>query len=460
MSATLYRVGSMIEKQTTKIVSFVFLLLYLPFIYDYGFEYASIPHPDLQSFYRAASLAFKFQSSPYKGKTRPRKVSTRIPMEETKKRGREKEPSPYLYPPPSLLLFFPFSLASYNTIKQIVLFTNHACLLFLMYLLLFKIFDLRNLTGAAYAAVLLLLIVYTFKFTPIISTLNQGQINLYIITLICLSWYGMKKNFSPILVALPLALSIIWKAYPLLLLAILFINRNYRATFWVMVLVILFSVVSYLVLPRSVWSDWYSNVLPTGGYAEIPKGLFSPAAAWNQSINGFSSRLFQESEESVPLLPNIFLARFVPYVMSILISLYTLLLLYRLASVKKNNLLDFQFASLLIVMYLVAPFSWEHHLVFILPSIILGMLYCILAEESLFLRLLVAFSTLLLAWPIAFYDPVLKTGYLTLLISTKFYAVILLWIFFVYKIKHFLRVGGQEQTGASVAPFWLKAVEN
>ena len=122
-------------------------------------------------------------------------------------------------------------------------------------------------------------------------------------------------------------------------------------------------------LPRAIWNDWLTNVLPSGGYGCTPAGLFSPAAIWNQSLNGFFARAFTESAWSHPVLTNPGLARLLTYSAAGLCVAIAGLAAWR--SRDRADSLDRTMLVALPTMFLVAPFSWEHHLVYVLPSILM-----------------------------------------------------------------------------------------
>lgn len=73
-------------------------------------------------------------------------------------------------------------------------------------------------------------------------------------------------------------------------------------------------------------------------------------------------------------------------------------------------------------MYLVAPFSWEHHLVYLLPSILVLLnshSSSRLAPKLMFYALCVA-SAVMISMPCLF--------------QFKFYAVVVLWVLCVFAI--------------------------
>jgi hypothetical protein len=203
----------------------VFGLLYVPFLTTQFFQMLDEQNIDLPSFYFAADVTFNHHQSPYQS-------NSWMELQQQL----EQKVFPYLYPPPSLLLFLPFSWFSYAAVKTGMLVVNHLSLLFLLYLLFFRIFRLpcasnaKNGEGSGYLPWLILpvLTLYALQFNPIAVTVNHGQVNLIVMTQICLFWIWLRDDKSAALKALPLALAILLKTYPALFLPVLLIRRRYR----------------------------------------------------------------------------------------------------------------------------------------------------------------------------------------------------------------------------------------
>jgi alpha-1,2-mannosyltransferase len=340
---------------------------------------------------------------------------------------------PFLYPPPSLLAFYPLSRLSYEGATKLMLIFNHCLILVFIYLFVEKVYPLER-----HQPVWALALVYTFMFHPIAVTLDRGQINLLVLVFLCLAWYALKRNSHPGIIAFPLSLATLIKTYPAIFLLYFLIKKKYQITLWFMGFLGLFIAITYFLLPPSVWSDWIFEVLPTGGYGKTPFNLFSPAAPWNQSINGFTSRLFLVNDFSQTLLPNPAAGIVVPYILSALITLITFALIYNASNISKAHfVIDLEFSLLLVTMYLIAPVSWEHHLVFVLPAAIIALESLLSLPKKHVLHMFVAFSILFLAWRFPHWADILKQGIFTLGISAKFYAVVTLWFFFAIQIwKH------------------------
>ncbi len=436
----------MSKRPTKQIVVWLFIFIYSAFVYQHGVKQLLEPNIDFPAFYWGAKLAFVEHRSPY---TVDAFAEAKVQIEQ--------HIFPYLYPPQSLLVFYPLTFFRYGVAKAVMLIINHACILLFMYLFFFKITEI-NIEEKFYEFTIPLFIVYTLGFYPVVANLIHGQINQIVLLLLCLTWYAMKKQAGSWLIALPLSMAILMKTYPALFILLLIINKRYRAVLWVCALLLAYSIVAYLVLPHAVWTDWVTNVLPTGGYGQVPFNLFSPAEMRNHSINGFISRIFLKNEFSEALWPNPALARTLPYLLSFCVVAISIGVCY-LASRSGHDagrLIDLEFSVFLLLMIMVGPLSWESHLVFVLPPALIA-ISCLLARRrSYFLQLMVVLSLFVIAWDIPITYPALRKGVLTLAIAAKFYAVVVLWIYFVLQIHRFAR-GTQPAAQAQATPELLHA---
>lgn len=420
------------------------VLIYLPFFYLYGVKLAGIEHVDFPSFYFAAQLAFDQHTSPY------------APDVLARAAGLDQRIYPYLYPPTSLPFFYPLTLFDYETAKRLMLGINHIVLLGWTYFFLCKVLRLELKTTTGMAAAFFFLI-YLGSFDAVITNLDHGQVNLIVIAALSVSWYALQRE-RPHLAAGSLAIAIVLKTYPVLFLPLLLRRGRYRTLAWVGVWLLGFVVLATATLPVEVWRDWAVNVAPTGGYAQTPDGLFSPARAANQSINGFVSRLFLPNEFHFTPFPDPQLARLAAYALAILIVGASLLLIFSAARLPQPaRVLDLEFALVLLMMYLVAPLSWFHHLIYVLPAVFVA-LYRLLPWERSYLWMAVAAgSALLLAWDLPYGYPSLGESLAgTLMISLKFYAVAGLWTYTAWRLHWAIRrardaqdVEGQQDIGTS-----------
>ena len=401
-------------------------LIYIVFLSQCAYKKNFIGDGDFPSFYWGAWLAFEEHRSPY--------VMGAFTEAESLLKQRV---FPYLYPPPSLLAFYPFSLLSYEAAKLLLLITSYASILIFIYLFFFKIAALDSLPSMQ-GVVASSSIIYVLMYYPIIDNLNWGQINLIVLALLCLAWSALKRNGHPLSIALPLSLAILMKTYPVLLLPLLLIKKSYRAVVGVLLLLVVYAVIAWSVLPRSLWSDWLTNVWPSGGYGRAPFNLFLPVAPWNHSINGFGLFL-QDLYAEILWMPSWLMTRPLSYLLSALVLTVTIGLSYLCSRRNEGeNTLDIEVSLFLLMMFLVAPLSWEHHLVYILPSALIAIYLLLYDSTQLTVKVVIIASLLIIALNLQREDMYHMRKVLGFIIPIKFYAVFVIWIFFVIKIRGLL----------------------
>ena len=382
----------------------VFLVLYGQFLLKYGWNYRNITDIDLPSFYTASVSVFKLGESPYDTKHMQGLM------------GQDEEVFPYLYPPPSLLFFYPLSALTYPQAHQVVLLINH--LLFLALVWAIPLYLVRPRPGYR-AMMITLCLIISLTFFPVFSTLAHGQVNFLLLAFLVLFWV-LDRRENTVLAALFLALAILLKTYPLLLLPMLLLIGRWRECVYTLAWLGLWLSISLLVLPEALWHTWLTVVLPTGGYASTSIGLFSPADISNHGLNGFFARTFMENEWSQPLAVAPELARLLAYTAALLVVAITALTVWQQRG--RADSFDRMMLVSLPAMYLIAPFSWEHHLVYMLPVIFMlpNVRSSFVSLPALALLLLWLASTALLGLPDFF--------------EYKFYAVIVLWALCLFTV--------------------------
>jgi len=407
----------------------VFIFLYIPFLTTNGFQMVGKQNIDLPSFYFASDVTFNQHESPYRANA----------WLDTQQQLQQKV-FPYLYPPPSLLFFLPFSWFSYEWVTTAVLIVNHLSLLFLLYLLLFRILRMPFLlkpsamedSNSLQWLILPVLLLYALQFHPVSVTLGHGQVNLILMVQICLFWAWLREDKPAALTALPLALAIILKTYPVIFLPLLLVRRQYLVTIWALGYTVALTLVSLVVLPSGTWADWLHFVAPTAGYAKTPFHLFSPAMPWNQSINGFTARLFLHPDLALSVNP--VAARLVPTLLAGFIISTLVWVGWKMNNRPRGRFVNEEVVTVLLSIFLIAPLSWEHHLVFVLPAGLLALVHMFQGRMSMIVAIPVGLAIGIMAWPLSFLFRIEGGGLMSLLISLQFYAVVVLWVYFLSRL--------------------------
>ncbi|MFL6257446.1 MAG: glycosyltransferase family 87 protein [Pyrinomonadaceae bacterium] len=419
------------DKTLKRALVCLFVLLYVPYLYQQGFQRAAQAPGDFPTLYWGAKMVFEEGRSPY--------------VEGAFDKVAEREQRrifPYLYPPPSLLAFYPFSTVPYDAAKVYLLAVSHACLLLILYLFFQRIAPFetppawRGLSAA-------LMMVYILNYNPVADNFAWGQINLPVLALVLLAWLALKRGGHALSVAVPLSLAILLKTYPLLLLPLLVIRKRYAAAAWTLALTVLYGLVSWWILPRGLWGDWLANVAPTGGYGLRPFGLpFLPVEPWNHSLNGFLL-FMQDRCPQVFGIKTSFITRPLTYLLAGAVGATTVGL--SLLSARKGQgerTLDADVSLYLLMMFLVAPLSWEHHLVYALPAALFAIHFLLKGPARPASALAALAALFVIAWDFPRDDMYPLQGVLALSNAVKFFGALGLWMFVAKRMWDGLREVG------------------
>jgi alpha-1,2-mannosyltransferase len=419
------------DKTLKRALVCLFVLLYVPYLYQQGYQRAAQSPGDFPTLYWGTKMVFEEGRSPY----------VEGAFDEVAERE-QRRIFPYLYPPPSLLAFYPFSAVTYDAAKVYLLAVSHACLLLILYF--FQRIAPFDPPPAWRHFATALMLVYVLNYNPVADNFAWGQINLLVLALALIAWLALKRGGHALSVAVPLSLAILLKTYPLLLLPLLVIRRRYAAAAWTLGLAVLYGLLSWWMLPRGLWGDWLANVAPTGGYGLRPFGLpFIPVEPWNHSINGFM--LFvQDRRAEVLGLRTSLITRPLTYLLAGAIGAATVgLSLLSARRGQGERTLDADVSLYLLMMFLVAPLSWEHHLVYVLPAALFA-IHCLLKGPTRPATALGALAALcVLAWDIPRDDTFPLGGVLALSNAVKFFSALGLWMFVAKRMWDNLRTGSE-----------------
>jgi hypothetical protein len=330
------------------------VLLYGWFVVSYGLNFRGVYSIDLPSFYTASVATFNLHLSPYAPETLNQLLDQQV--------------FSYVYPPQSLLLFYPLSFLSYGQAQVLMLALNHVLFL----LITFMTVRILNLSLRRDSRIIALLVGYLLVFRPIMITLWSGQVSLIVLALLLAFWMFARGN-RPVLAGAMLALAIVLKAYPVLLLPFLLISRRQRETLATLGWTALITAVAAAIIPAATWADWFFNVIPQGGFGRVPADLGSPAMPWNQSMAGFLARLFSSDEWTQAVFPNaggMATAKILSYLAAATVTLISLAVVFKGRRRSPDTALRQAMMVGLPLTYLVAPISWEHHVVHLIPAVL------------------------------------------------------------------------------------------
>jgi len=309
------------------------------------------PYDDLPTFYWATRLAFDQGLSAYQlthfqdlGLALNRKIY------------------PFLYPPPSLLLFSPALLCvDYEQCKVIFSVLN----LWLWWFLTWTLYGfycrcVEASDKAGFACVLILF--FSLVYMPLTDTLKNGQVNLIVLLCLMPALFAPVSRGQQIFSGLLLACAIILKVYVLLLLPVMLIFARWREVVTAVICLVLLVIASVVLLPQSMWREWFELSSGAGYGKGIPHVLTIP---FNQSINGFFIRHFLDQRGAGQSMGWVLWI----YGATALCGgtvVYAIFKYFR----RWQQGYSVALALVLLLMNLIAPLTWLHHYVFALPAII------------------------------------------------------------------------------------------
>jgi alpha-1,2-mannosyltransferase len=317
--------------------------------------YAS-PYDDLPTFYWATRLAFDQGFSAYQsahflelGQSLDRKIY------------------PFLYPPSSLLLFSPVLFcADYEQCKTVFSILN--LLWWWVLVWAFYGFYLRCI-GTAHKPMGMgfLLLFFTLAYMPITDTLKNGQINLIVLLCLMPTLFAPTGRHQQVLAGLLLACAIVLKVYVLLLIPVMLIFGRWREVMVTLAILGMLVVMSVVLLPVSMWQEWFELGMGMGYGKGIPQVLTIP---FNQSINGFFIRYFLE-QRGAGQPTDWILWIYGTVLLCVFLAGYSILKHLR----RWQQGYSVALALVLLLINLIAPLTWLHHYVFTLPAIILAVAF-------------------------------------------------------------------------------------
>lgn len=427
------------HKNATLLISLFFLSSLVFIIHNIYRSWAGI-RADFPSFYYATDLAFS-GLSPYNNKIWGAAKLIHLPNQDL---------YPFLHIPFSLVLFYPLSLVDIQVSQSILFILNIAATFLLIYLLFIKILRKSILDPFVTIGGIFILL-----FPPVRETISHGQVNLIVIVLICTFWWVLKENRSSLTISLPLAVSILLKVYPGIFLLYLLTKKNYKNILLTVGIIVLFSLIAFLILPTEIWTDWYSTV----GSVKYG-GVFSRRIpSWkvgNQSFNGFITRFFMGARNrNIVSISDYFLrlkwttkwiaSSALGYLSSgFLVLTWMFLVLRKRVDASNETRSDLEISMLLLTMYLVAPISWDHHLVFILPSIFV-LLSHFISNNSLggsFWGVVILSAILSVNFDLS--HPIFQNGIIGIFVSMHFFSVLGIWFINLLTIHNLSRINEPE----------------
>lgn len=257
-------------------------------------------------------------------------------------------------------------------------------------------------------------------FMPTFEALRIGQVNILLLALFAWAWIAIKSE-HPTLGGFLLALAAWIKIYPALILVYFLWKRDWRVTWGGMIGGVGLGLFQIAISGGGVFVELFRSLALLAGQSE-------PTLMWkNNSIFGFSAKLFQPSFRVVPLLTSETLFQLTRFGLTALV-IGALLALTAKAKRQQDALdrdarFDLEYALATVTMLLVSP--WVYPDTF--SQVFAAWFILWRREDGLRYRLLILVAVLLIiANYLLIWQP--SETFSALLLSLGFYALAILWI--------------------------------
>lgn len=340
---------------------------------------------DFSAYWAAARTAFVDHASPY-GVDAPRLAQQRWMPE-------RKEVPPFLYTPVALLAFGPLQWLEPLSASRLMLALNLLATVAMMSFLV-RTLGLGSSRRVAWASAF-----YTLLFAPLYESVGIGQINLMMALLMLGAWHAYRSGRAEVGGGMAAASVVFLKLHFGLLLLPMLLRRRVALLGTFAATLVLGVGLSAVVFPFDAWGSWLEHVVRASSLVKLPRGLPSMAGPMNLSVPAMTARFLVPNPHSSALEVPPWLASAVPGVLCCVILAWTCLLLWRSSQLPRTpDRADAEVCLVLATAFELSPISWGHHLVFLLPTLLLLLRRVVLEPgTSRVVRLAVATPILLLA---------------------------------------------------------------
>jgi len=262
---------------------------------------------------------------------------------------------PFLYPPTSLPAFSPLALGAIDASLLAFQAIGFLCLIYVLFVVIRTAEREQWPTSWRQMGLLALA-----SFSAIYLTFRNGQVNIVATAAMLFAWVRARENLEGYEAACAAALLIttLLKTYPVLLVLLFLIHRDFKVIAWFVLFTVADALLSYFTVQHGAWHSWTADVMPTGRFGVTPFGLFPPSAVWNQSLNGALSRTLGEGTT----------ARIGIFLQAVVLGL-TALVCWTSRRQGRRRFYDLGFGTVVVATFLIAPLSWFHHFVFLIPAL-------------------------------------------------------------------------------------------
>ncbi len=401
------------RKDVAILLSLLIGLTVFNYIYNGLFRPLSTSEPDFEAYYNA-SLAFKHGFPLYEHIIRFFNEGPNI----------YKGPMPYVYPPCFVLFLSPLAYLSFKQAALVWLLLNHV-LFFAGLILLMKAMSRKY---SFYQWVTLIFV--CMNFTPLFVDYLIGQSNIILFFFLSSGLYFYRSN-RDIYAGIALAMAVIIKVIPMLLVVYMLWKRNYKVFSSAILAVLFICIYSLLFFDIELYS-WYVKFM-------VEQTLLD-ASHDNNSLTGFFSRMLIHSPWTTGVFHNPGVLR-----LCIRLSCGFMLLLFLYVTRKKirrsDPLVLHEYGLGIITMLLVSKMTTTPYLVMMLVpiSILVNELFKYKDVNKWVSLLGMAYGVLAVWYPLPvgnYLDiniyKIYMRGFHANIFSIQFFALIVFWCYFAF----------------------------
>jgi hypothetical protein len=276
------------------------------------------PRPDFRSFWEAGRLVI-LGRNPYE------KLLSSL--------------TPFNYPPPTLLFLPLISLVPFGLSAVFWNFFSFGSLILAVFLLV-KMVKWKLSFWQWFLLYSLLFCSFPVKFT-----LGMGQINHFVLLFLVAGIDSLSKKRSQ-LSGILFALASCIKLSPFLWGIYLWFKKERKAVIWMVLTAASLFLISLLIFPWDFQKKYFTKIF-LDAFPQAGKEVY-----YNQALSGFTGRQFyQFSKETKQIIT---------YSLSVFLLFITIFRLQRISQLS-------QWSAVLALMVMINLFSWQHHLVFLIP---------------------------------------------------------------------------------------------
>lgn len=263
---------------------------------------------------------------------------------------------PWIMSPFAASLFIPMIIVPDGWLYPVQIIANLSMLMLVMLILLRK--RLSSLSPAILASIMLGMLIISASYSPVQNTLLTGQVNIFILTLIILDTIYLREkhpNLQGFLTGVAAGIKIV----PLIFIVYYFLTKQYKAAQNALIGFASTIAIGFIIATESSLYYWGRF-----GFIRNASSLeYYITNSFNQSINGLILR-----SEMIPSELKQLLWFIISSIVGIVVLAFSVSV-YRNGKVLESVIMV-GFASLLC-----SPLSWIHHGVWVVPAMILLLIY-------------------------------------------------------------------------------------